>query len=78
MHYQDNPLTNTQGGSFWPHLFDPFRDIGHAVSNFFAPTAEASDSEECYEINLELPGVSEDNVVVSVQENVLTIKGEKK
>lgn len=75
---QELPISHKNESGFWPHLFDPFREFGHAVSNFFAPKAEASHSDDSYEISLELPGVSEDDVSVSIHEDILTIKGEKK
>lgn len=64
--------------SFWPHLFDPFKEFGHTVSSFFAPSVDASNGKDVYEINIELPGVDEEDIDISVQENVISIKGEKK
>ena len=78
MTQQEVPVSHKSDNSFWPHLFDPFREFGHAVSSFFAPKAEAAHSEDCYEISLELPGVAEEDISVSLHEDILTIKGEKK
>jgi len=63
---------------FWPRFFDPLRDFGSAVSHFFSPSADALDREGSYEIHLELPGVSEKDVEVSIENNTLTIRGEKR
>ncbi len=63
---------------FWPRFFDPFRDLGSAISNFFSPSADAVNKEDCYEIQVELPGVAEKDVDVSIENNTLTIKGEKR
>lgn len=63
---------------FWPRFFDPFREFGTAVSNFFSPSVDAVDKDDSYEIRVELPGVSEKDVEVSVENNTLTIKGEKR
>jgi HSP20 family protein len=52
-------------------------DIARKVANYFAPESDASATNEYYEINVELPGISQDDVDVSVHEHVLTIKGEK-
>ena len=41
------------------------------------PTADISETENGFEIRVELPGVSENDVNVSVTDNLLTIKGEK-
>lgn len=67
-----------QSSHFWPNLFDPLRDFGHAVSNFFSPSADASNSKETYEVSMELPGVEEKDIDISIHDNVLTIMGEKK
>ena len=63
---------------FWPRFFDPFREFGSMLSNFFSPTADAINKEDCYEIQVELPGVSEKDVEVSIENGVLTLKGEKR
>ena len=78
MTQRDVSVTGKGDSNFWPHLFEPFRDFGQAVSEFFAPKADASHSEESYEICLELPGVAEEDISVEIHEDVLTIKGEKK
>ena len=41
------------------------------------PTVDISETEDGFEIRAELPGVSENDVNVSVTDNLLTIKGEK-
>ena len=41
------------------------------------PTVDISETENGFEIYAELPGVKENDVQVSVTENLLTIKGEK-
>lgn len=44
----------------------------------WVPTVDISETENGYEIRAELPGVSEKDVNVSVTDNVLTVKGEKR
>lgn len=66
------------GHAHWPHLFEPFRNVAASVANFFAPSADAANAEDSYEINMELPGVTADDIDVSLNDHVLTIKGEKK
>lgn len=41
------------------------------------PTVDISEMDSGYEIHVELPGVAQEDVQVSVTENLLTIKGEK-
>ena len=43
----------------------------------WVPRVDIAETENGFEIRAELPGVSEDDVNVSVTDNLLTIKGEK-
>ncbi|MBT7955983.1 MAG: Hsp20/alpha crystallin family protein [Rhodospirillaceae bacterium] len=61
----------------WAPLIDPLRTFGHKISNFFSPTSEAASDDNAYTIVVELPGVGEDEIDVSVDENCLMISGEK-
>ena len=62
----------------WPHLFEPFRNMAASVASYFSPSADAASGAEDYEINMELPGVSAEDIDVSLNDHVLTVKGEKK
>ncbi|WP_172296844.1 Hsp20/alpha crystallin family protein [Pseudoruegeria sp. HB172150] len=62
----------------WPSLYEPFRSIGQRVSDWLAPASEASASGDAYVISIELPGVDEKDIELSVDNNVVTVKGEKK
>lgn len=42
------------------------------------PSADITETDDSYEIRTELPGVSKDDVQISVKDNLLTIKGEKR
>lgn len=66
------------GDSWWPSIYGPLRQAGQKIADFFAPQAEAAATDDAYEISIELPGVTKENIDVSVHENVLTIKGEKR
>ncbi len=66
------------GDNFWGGLMDPLKGAGHKISDFFSPTAEASGNDQYYEIHVELPGIEEDDIEVSTDNNVLMIKGERK
>jgi HSP20 family protein len=63
---------------WWPDLYQPLRNIGQRVADWFAPRSDASALEDYYEINVELPGVKTEDVDVSVEENSLTVRGEKR
>ena len=62
----------------WPSLYEPFRTMGARLSDWLSPATEASSGEEAYDISMELPGVSEDDIDLSVDDGVVTIRGEKK
>jgi HSP20 family protein len=71
-------VEKTHTAGFWPTLFDPFRELGQRISDWIAPRAEASSDEKGYEVTIELPGVSADNISVECTDGALTVKGEKK
>ncbi len=62
---------------FWPSLYEPLRQVGTRVSEWLAPASEASGSDNTYRISVELPGVAEEDIDLSVHEGVVTLKGEK-
>ncbi|WP_425403312.1 Hsp20/alpha crystallin family protein [Hwanghaeella sp.] len=70
--------TFDRGDHFWPAIFDPLRQFGASVAHLFSPSAEASQQDGKYTISIELPGVKVEEIDVSVDDNVLTVKGEKK
>lgn len=63
---------------FWPALYEPFRAAGQRIAEWIAPAAQASGREDAYRISVELPGVAEDDIHVSVADNVITLQGEKR
>ena len=67
-------------------IFDNFFD-GFAISPLwglesgrgpFNPRMDLSDTDKQYRVTVELPGLDEKDVEISLANNVLTIKGEKK
>jgi HSP20 family protein len=63
---------------FWPSLYDPFRTIGSRIAEWVAPASEASVNDNAYTIAMELPGVAEDDIHLTVEDGVVTVTGEKK
>ncbi len=59
-------------------MYEPLRNIGQRVADWFAPRSDASALEDYYEINVELPGVKTEDVDVSVEDNSLVVRGEKR
>lgn len=68
--------SHTSGG--WPAMFQPFRNIGRQVADWFAPASEAAVDAHAYRIVMELPGVEDKDIDVSVHDGVVTVQGEKK
>lgn len=66
------------GDEWWGGFADPFRTMASKVADFFAPVAEASKDENQYEVCVELPGVDESDISVSLDHETLMITGEKK
>lgn len=67
----------THNGDWWTDIYEPFRSFGYRVRDFFSPTVEAGLTGDGYDISVELPGVKEKDVDISLVDNMLTIKGEK-
>lgn len=65
-------------GGFWPSLYDPLRQAGSRLAEWIAPASEASVKGDAYRIAVELPGVAEEDIDLSVHDGVMTLKGEKK
>src|SRR3954453_15994799 len=55
----------------------PFPESSVVTSTLFAPT-DVSEDENTLQITMELPGVDPENVRLSLENTVLTIRGEKK
>jgi HSP20 family protein len=49
-----------------------------ATAGAFAPALDVEETEEGYTLHVELPGVPADDVEVSLEENVLTVTGERR
>lgn len=72
------------------HAFTPlqrelnrfFDDLGEGLDVFsslrMAPSMDAVESKDGLEITLELPGLTRDQVTITIDEDLLTVSGEKK
>jgi HSP20 family protein len=63
---------------FWPSLYDPLRHMGERVAEWLAPASEAAGNDNAYRIAVELPGVEEKDIHLSVEDGVVLLKGEKR
>lgn len=72
-------------------LFNVQKEMSKMLSNFFTgddeafsglqnwyPSADILEGKDKYTVTMELPGVTKDNVKITLQENMLTVQGEKK
>jgi len=64
-------------GRLFDGLFSDFKEDGGLMTSW-SPRADVTENNESYVIKAELPGVSKNDVKITVRENILTIKGEKK
>lgn len=71
-------VEKTDHSGLWPSLYDPFRNLGTRLAEWLSPASEASSSEDAYDIAMELPGVSEADVDLTVENGVVTVRGEKR
>ncbi len=77
----ENALRNLHGeidrvfDEFSRGSFNPFR---FGENGKLSPAMDVAETDDSMEITAELPGVSEDDVEVSITDRRLTIKGEKK
>lgn len=64
-------------------MFDRFlggslMEDGTAFTSNWTPAVDITEHENEYVVKLEIPGVSKDDVKITLENNVLTVKGEKK
>jgi HSP20 family protein len=79
--------TRNQFGNIQSLFHDFFRDFGDSFgelsrSSFatgeFVPKLNVSETEDAYKVIAELPGLEEKDFDVTVEDNILRLKGEKK
>ena len=71
-------VEKTDHPGFWPSLYDPFRGFGTRISDWLSPAAEASEGNGTYSISMEVPGINESDIDLTVEDGVVTVRGEKK
>jgi HSP20 family protein len=59
-------------------FFDEFPDGFSFETGGFTPRLDLAEDESKVYVNVEVPGVVKESIKLSIQENILTIKGEKK
>ena len=77
---KNNDLFDIFNDSFRPFLSHPFFNVNDEVFNAsgFTPKSRITEDKENYHINVEMPGMSKEDVKISLENNVLSISGTKK
>jgi HSP20 family protein len=57
-------------------LFEPYGE--QSMRQTWVPAVNIEESDDVYEVSAELPGLSREDVNITVEQNVLTISGERK
>ncbi len=71
-------IEKSNHSGLWPSLYDPFRSFGTRLAEWLSPATEASSDESAYDISMELPGVSDDDIELTVEKGLITVSGEKR
>ena len=58
--------------------FGDFPSFGMNFENSFSPRIDISEKDEKIFVEAEIPGVKKEDLKITLQDNILTIKGEKK
>jgi HSP20 family protein len=69
-----SPHTNAD---WWPNFVDPLRRFGAKISEYFTPASDAAATDDAYVVEVELPGVKEEDISVQLHGNMLIVKGNK-
>jgi HSP20 family protein len=59
-------------------FFDEFPGFQNVSQDSFSPRIDISENEKSILIDAEVPGVPKENLKLTLQDNILTIEGEKK
>ena len=68
--------------SLWPDEFQRivnnfFADAEAPLTGAFAPALDVEETDDGFTLHIELPGIAAEDVEVSMEENVLTVAGER-
>lgn len=71
------PATSPWQDDFQRIISQFFADSEAPLTGAFAPALDVEESDDNFTLHIELPGVKAEDVDVSIEENVLTIAGER-
>jgi HSP20 family protein len=72
-------MRTSDAGSTWDfdRVFDDFLSLGPLYDEGWTPRMEVTEDEKAIHVTAEMPGLSEKDINVTLEKNVLTISGEK-
>lgn len=77
--YTAYPISNLQQQI--NRMFEDFQPSGGQFDGLgggtFAPALDVKENAGCYIVSLEVPGIAQDDLNISLENNVLTIRGQK-
>ncbi len=73
-----SPLAAIDEGDGFNSLFRRMFNDSPGSAMLWAPSVEVTDTAEALVLTAELPGLSEDDITLTLEQNLLTIAGEKK
>jgi len=68
--------SHTAGG--WPNVYGPMKVAGEKNAGWFAPRSDASIKQQGYQITVELPGCTVEDIDIAIQDGAMVIRGEKR
>ena len=76
----DNPFVSLQNevDRLFENFTAGFPSLGNGMPNVTLPNMDVSETDKEIEITAELPGLEDKDVQITVSDNVLTVRGEKK
>lgn len=61
-----------------PSVTGPLKAAGEKIAGWFAPRSDASVSAQSYQISMELPGCTADDIDISIHDGAMVVSGEKR
>ncbi|MEZ5818658.1 MAG: Hsp20/alpha crystallin family protein [Hyphomicrobiaceae bacterium] len=61
-----------------PSVTGPLKAAGQKIAGWFAPRSDASVSSGSYQISMELPGCTADDIEIAIHDGAMVISGEKR
>jgi HSP20 family protein len=73
-----SPFNDLFRDDFWNFALGGLANTNANAQNAFTPAVDVVATEQGYELKVEVPGVKPEDISVSLENNVLTLKGERK